>query len=133
MVEVRGEVECVDAGSNRVVSCGQLNLCLRLSRPMASGIHHPPPSMWVKLSPAFGTSLLQIFSTSGDNFLPSHHHETSSEPLHSFTMRSTTALRMFRATPRMMRPVPVSERRSKLEGLTRLMFCVMQKEDQAGM
>lgn len=43
-----------------------------------------------------------------DNFQLNHHLWTSHRPSPLIKMRSTAALRMFRQTPRMLRPVPVS-------------------------
>ena len=84
------------------------DFCLRLS-------HHPQqhhqkvgrPYDWIV---GITADVRQLLSTrSRRTNVPQSRQPESTEPSdHLPTMRSTTALRMFRQTPRMMRPVPVS-------------------------
>jgi hypothetical protein len=73
----------------------------------------PNPDWWVPLAGnclhircSFGQ--LQTLPPKADNFQLNHLLWTSHRPSPLIKMRSTAVLRMFRQTPRMLRPVPVS-------------------------
>jgi hypothetical protein len=115
--DLDGESECVDVvrqGSNRVVRFPEsslLSVCLRLESIRANGVRHPSQLV----EPAVRNCTSDVRSANSKHwtqfpiesspldlsFLDSPRSPTSK-------MRSTAALRMFRQTPRMLRPVPVS-------------------------
>lgn len=89
----------------------ELSVCLRLVPPRANGVRHPLQLV----GPSVPNCTSDVHSANSKHWtqfpIESSPLDLSSlDPPHSFIskMRSTAVLRMFRQTPRMLRPVPVS-------------------------